>query len=89
MILLQEEEMLQSLHQLCDLSLDSLQYVHVSLVLGSPELDSALHMWPHQWRKRMTSCDLCAAPILVQPRTLLASVSERVHFYMVGSLNCI
>ena len=37
--------MLQSLNHLCGLSLDSLQYV--SLVLGSLELDTVLHMWPH------------------------------------------
>jgi len=35
-------EMLQSLHHLCGPSLDSLQYVHVSLVLRSPELDTVL-----------------------------------------------
>jgi len=35
-------EMLQSLYHLCRASLDSLQYVHVSLVLGNPELDTVL-----------------------------------------------
>jgi len=37
--------MLQSLNYLCSASLDSLQYVHASLVLGSPELDTGLQMW--------------------------------------------
>lgn len=41
-------EMLHSLHHLCSLSLDSLQYVHLFLVLGSPEMDSALRLWPYQ-----------------------------------------
>lgn len=35
---------------LCDIFLtqDSLKYVHVSLVLESPEMDIVLHVWPHQ-----------------------------------------
>ncbi|KAJ7397499.1 hypothetical protein BTVI_135130 [Pitangus sulphuratus] len=37
-------EMLQSLSHLNGLSLDSLQCVHVSLILGRPELDPALQM---------------------------------------------
>ena len=41
-------EMLQSLHHLHGPSLDSLQYVRVSLVPGSPELDPALQLWPPQ-----------------------------------------
>ena len=40
--------MLQSLHHLCGPSLDSLQYVHLSPVLGTPALDPALQLWPHQ-----------------------------------------
>jgi len=40
--------MLQVLNPLCDPALDSLHYVHVSLVLRSPELDPALQVWPHQ-----------------------------------------
>jgi len=39
--------MLQSLHHLNGPSLDSLQYVHVSLVPRSPEMDIALQVWPH------------------------------------------
>ncbi|KAK4823428.1 hypothetical protein QYF61_002114 [Mycteria americana] len=35
-------QMLQSLHHLCGSLLDQLQYVHVSFVLGSPDLDPAL-----------------------------------------------
>ncbi|XP_068771621.1 uncharacterized protein [Struthio camelus] len=35
-------EMLQSPHHLCSPPLDSLQERHVSLVLGSPELDTVL-----------------------------------------------
>ena len=41
-------EMCQSLHHLCGFSLDFLQYVHVSLELGSPHLDTGLQMWLHQ-----------------------------------------
>ena len=39
-------EMLQSLHHLRGILLDSRQCVHVSLVLGSPELDPVLQAWP-------------------------------------------
>lgn len=40
-------EMLLPLHQLKGTSLNSLQYIHVCLVLRSLELDAALQMWPH------------------------------------------
>lgn len=40
--------MLQALHHLHGFSLDSLPYVHVSLVLGSPELNTEFQLWPHQ-----------------------------------------
>lgn len=33
---------------LCEHSLDSLHYVYVSLTMGSPELDTALQVWPCQ-----------------------------------------
>lgn len=41
-------EMLQSLNKLFGPFLDSLQYAHVCLVLGSPALGTALQAWPHQ-----------------------------------------
>lgn len=41
-------EMLQSPHHLSSPLLGSLQYAHLALVLGSPELDTALQLWPHQ-----------------------------------------
>ena len=41
-------EVLQSLHRPCGPLLDTLQYVHVSLEPGSPELGPALQLWPHQ-----------------------------------------
>jgi len=40
-------EILQSFSHLYGPSLDSLQYVDVSLVFGSPELSTVLQMWPH------------------------------------------
>lgn len=39
----------QSLYHLCGSSLESLQYVHVSLVQRSPELNTVFQMWPHRW----------------------------------------
>ena len=45
--------MFQHLNHLCGPSLDSLQYVYISLVLGSPELATGLQLWPHQrWVQR-------------------------------------
>ena len=41
-------QLLQSLRHLCGPFLGSLQHVHVSLVLASPELDTAPQVWPHQ-----------------------------------------
>lgn len=42
------EEMLQTFNHSCDPSLCSFQYVHISLVLGTPELDSGPQLWPQQ-----------------------------------------
>lgn len=40
-------ETLQSPHHLCSPALDSLQYFHVFVELGRPEVNKALEMWPH------------------------------------------
>ena len=56
-------EMTQTLNCCCGPSLDPLHYVHVSLVLGSPELDTALQVWPLQsgveGKDRQKSCSSC------------------------------
>ncbi|KAK4810494.1 hypothetical protein QYF61_004274, partial [Mycteria americana] len=60
-------EMLQSFHHLCGPALDSLQYVHVSLVLGSPELDTGLQT-PRSVKKEGKEVHLGAgAEIPLQP----------------------
>jgi len=41
-------QIIQAPNHLHGPSLGSLQYVHVLLVLGSPEMDTALQMWPPQ-----------------------------------------
>lgn len=41
-------EMLLSLDHVHDPSLDYFHYVHVSLLQGNTEVDTALHVWPHQ-----------------------------------------
>ncbi|PKU38985.1 hypothetical protein llap_10711 [Limosa lapponica baueri] len=41
-------EILQTLQHLCGPLLGSLQYVHVSLAMDNPELDTVLQVWPHQ-----------------------------------------
>lgn len=40
--------MMQPCHHFCGIFLDSFQYAHVSLVLGSQELNTELQVWPHQ-----------------------------------------
>jgi len=40
--------MLQSLNHLSGPSLDLLQLLRISFVLGSPELDPAFQVWPHR-----------------------------------------
>ncbi|KAK4833094.1 hypothetical protein QYF61_027760 [Mycteria americana] len=40
--------LLQTLHQLCCPSLDSLQHLHVSLVVRGPKLNTAFEVRPHQ-----------------------------------------
>ncbi|KAK4832178.1 hypothetical protein QYF61_020958 [Mycteria americana] len=42
--------LLQTLHQLRCPSLDTLQHLHVSLVVGGPELNTAFKVQPHQCR---------------------------------------
>jgi len=42
--------MFQSLYHLCGLSLDSLQYVHISLILESPVMDKVLQVGSHKSR---------------------------------------
>ena len=41
-------EVLQSFNHLSGPSLSSLHYVHTCLVVGSPELDTVLQVWPYQ-----------------------------------------
>ena len=68
-------KILQSLSHLCGPLLGSLQYVHVRLVLGSPEQDPALRMGliSAEQRGRITSLDLLAILLLMQPKMLLAA----------------
>lgn len=42
--------MLQSPNHLGDSPLGSLQYLHASLVLKSPRLDTGLQMWSHKYK---------------------------------------
>lgn len=62
------------LNHLSDLSLNLLQKVYISLVLGMPGLELALQMCltSADRRRRMTSLHLLATHILMQPRMLLA-----------------
>jgi len=70
--------MLQSLIHLCE---HLHQYVDVFLVLGSPELDTALQMCltSGKQRRRITSIDLLVVFFLMQLSMLLAFFAVREH----------
>ena len=73
------------LSQFCASSLDSLQYVHVSLALGSPELGPVLHVCPHQcWGEGITSLDLLVTLLLMQSR--IAAFAARAHCWFMFNL---
>jgi len=75
--------------------LDPLQQFHVLLVLRAPELNAGLQVRSHQSRVRgrITSLNLLATLLLMQPRTRLAlpvsnsnsvvSATERIHMVLM------
>lgn len=65
--------------------LDPLQYVHVCLVLRSPELDPGLKdcLTSAEQRARTISLDLQATSFLMQPRTLLVFLAARAHCWLI------
>jgi len=54
-------------------------YIHASLVVGSPELDGVLQVWPKQRERKVSSLDLQATLLLIQPRVPLSFSEERAH----------
>jgi len=73
-------QMLQSLNHPHGSSLDSLQHVHVFIVLGNPELDTALQLssqWCRVDRKNHLSQQL-TTPLLTQP-TMPQAFVMRAH----------
>ncbi|KAK4818181.1 hypothetical protein QYF61_007819 [Mycteria americana] len=52
--------LLQTLHQLCCPSLDTLQHLNVSLVVGGPKLNTVFEVRPHQCR--VQGHDHCPSP---------------------------
>lgn len=76
--------MLQAFNPLCDPSLDSLQYVHVSLALGNPELGAApTHLSKAGQRGAITCLNLLAILCLGQPRGLVAILAIMAHCWLV------
>jgi len=69
-------------------SLDGLQHVHVSLVLGSPALAPELQMCltSAEQRWKIPSLDLLAARCLVQSRRLVALLATRAHCWLIFML---
>ena len=81
-------EMLRFLHCLHGPSLDLLRYVHVSLVLGSPELETGLQVQPHQCKERgrITSLNPLTSLCLMQPRIPLAFSATKTFCRLMVSL---
>lgn len=73
--------MFQSLNHLCGPFSYLLQYVHVCLALGSPELDQALSMC-------FTSLSVLAMLFLMQSKILLAFFVARTHCSLMVILLC-
>ncbi|KAK4827433.1 hypothetical protein QYF61_017990, partial [Mycteria americana] len=79
-------EILQFLHHLSGTLLDTLQDVPVSLVLGSPELDPELQMWPQKGRitsqpavNGLSNAAQDTFSLFCHKGMLLAHVQFRVH----------
>lgn len=75
------QQMFQSLNHLCGPFLYLLQYVHVCLALGSPELNQALWMC-------FTSLNLLAMLFLMQSKILLAFFVARTHCSLMIIVLC-
>ena len=69
--------MFQLLNHLNVLLLNSLQYLHISFVLGSPEMNTVLQVWPHQFWAEGKDHLLITFP-LMQSRIPFACFEARV-----------
>lgn len=77
-------QVLQDHNHLHGPSMELLQDVHISLVLGSPALQVCLTRARQGWR--ITSLDLLAMLCLMQPRRLLAAFAARAHCRLLVNL---
>lgn len=77
--------MLQSCNYFCDPKLHSLLYVHVSLVVGAPELDS-WDLTSAEQSVRITSLDLLEVLLLKQSRMTFTVFVARAHCWQLFSL---
>lgn len=84
-------QMLCSLNNLQDPSLDFLQHVHVSFVLGSSALDPALQIWPwqHEIMGKDHPLDLLAMLFLTQPRRPLVFSTRAYYWLMFILVGCL
>ncbi|KAK4832389.1 hypothetical protein QYF61_022244 [Mycteria americana] len=76
--------LLQTLHQLCCPSLDTLQHLNVLLVLRSPKLDSRCGLSSAEYRGTITSL-LLDTLFLTQDRMLLAFLATWAHCWLIFS----
>lgn len=73
--------MLQPSHHFHDFSLDSLQYIHVFLVLGSSDLDKAIPVWTQQyWEKRKNPLLWPTRKILDAAQDIISHLWHRHNF---------
>ncbi|KAK4815747.1 LOW QUALITY PROTEIN: hypothetical protein QYF61_006785 [Mycteria americana] len=76
---------LQTLPQLRCPSLDTLQPLNVSLVVGGPKLNTAFEVWPPsaEYRGTITSLVLLATLFLIQARMPLAFLAAWAHCWLI------
>ncbi|KAK4810176.1 hypothetical protein QYF61_010949 [Mycteria americana] len=76
---------LQTLHQLRCPSLDTLQPLNVSLVVGGPKLNTVFEVRPHQCpvQGTITALLLLATPFLTQARMPLAFLATWAHYRLI------
>lgn len=66
--------------------MDPLQKVHIFLILGSPEVDMVLQIWPLNIEKTITCLSLLAMLFLTQARTLSAFFALKAHCWLMFNL---
>ena len=74
-------------HQPCSSSLDTLQQLHVFLVVRGPKMNTVLQVWSHQckYRGTITSLLWLATLFLIEARMLSAFLATCAHCWLMFS----